>query len=84
MSMCACVSTYVLSDAADALALVDDVERDVDAIALDIILDARTTRAEESADMRKSDGLIVPRVSFEGGASGRASGREPTHSSRQR
>jgi len=63
--MCACVSTYVLSDADDGLALGDDVERDVDAIALDITLDARTMRAEESADMRKSDvpgDRPVPRV----------------------
>ena len=63
--MWACVSTYVLSAADDALALVDDVERDVDAIAHDITLDARTTRAEESADMRESDvpdDRPVPRV----------------------
>merc|ERR1719409_1283189 len=49
-SMWACVSTNVLSDDDDDDGRARD--DDVDAIALDITLDARTTRADESADMR--------------------------------
>jgi len=48
--MWACVSTNVLSDDDDDDGRARD--DDVDAIALDITLDARTTRADESADMR--------------------------------
>lgn len=44
------MSTNVLSDDDDDDGRARD--DDVDAIALDITLDARTTRADESADMR--------------------------------